>query len=271
MTRTEDRRQHRERLKRAEALLRLGFPLAPSEADVIDMAALFKQALAPASGQSRARAAARLSHRLNEAAARRAPAERTLACKTGCAYCCRSNRVAVTAPEVFLILATLEATASGKGKPRLSDLSARCHAIARLDNKARVEQKPACSLLEANLCSVYDVRPATCRQTTAFDLAPCLDEFEGRAPDQPIAGSRNLWLHTGHSQLMLMVGLKANRFPTRRYELNAALARALETPNSEARWLEGADIFEDLPPIGEDAGLERAVNGITAALARTAN
>jgi len=68
--------------------------------------------------------------------------------------------------------------------------------------------------------------------------------------------------------MILLAALKANGLPHAHYELSAALAVALETPGGEQRWLDGEDIFAELPVIAMPAQAEGLIAEVGARIAR---
>jgi len=262
-TRQLARRAARDRQKRVQAVIASGLSLEPSERELLDLTAAVAEALARDGDAGAVRRAAKLAHQLNDNSLRRSPFPGTLACRAGCAYCCHANRVAVTAPEAFLLAASVTARAKSGAIPRFREAAAR---VAGLDENARIASRLPCPLLEDGRCTVYDARPITCRQTTSVKVEMCIDEFEGRNLDKGVEGSPQHAVHSGHAQMLLLAGLAANGFPVVRYELGAAVLRVLDSPDAERRWLDGEGIFDGLEPIGGD---ERAI-AIARLLARRA-
>ena len=266
MTRQQARHAERERIKRAEALIAKGLAPHPADADLIDAAAAFAHTLAPASGPARARQAAHLAHRLNESSLRRAPTQLTLACKAGCAYCCYSSLVAATAPEIFLLAAAISERVAHDKDYTIAEVLARCEETSGRDIADRIAAKKPCPLLIDDRCSHYEARPTACRQATSTSLAACIDEYEGRDLDVDVEGCARHILHAGHVQLVLMAGLRANSLSLTRYELSAALACALTTPDAERRWLRGEDVFSGVAVVVLESSFAHAVDRLAARL-----
>ncbi len=129
------------------------------------------------------RSALASTERLIAALLARAPAG-ALACKSGCDHCCHQV-VGVTAAEALTIHAHLEATRSADELERLKTRVAELHERARgLSSAERFSPAHPCAFLEAGSCSIYEVRPLSCRGMNSLDAGECaskLREPEGRA------------------------------------------------------------------------------------------
>ena len=100
----------------------------------------------------------------------RAP-ERPPACRAGCAHCCH-QAVGVTPPEVFAIYDHLRATRTGR------DLEALLARVRAADDRTRgmpaaerISADLPCPFLRDERCSIYEVRPLSCRGTNSLDAA----------------------------------------------------------------------------------------------------
>jgi Fe-S-cluster containining protein len=99
--------------------------------------------------------------------------EGTVACKAGCAHCCY-QAVHATPIEAFAIvdhlresLAQAELTSLAA---RVSDAHERTRGLAQVD---RFSSDHPCPFLEAGQCSIYEVRPLSCRGMNSRDAAGC--------------------------------------------------------------------------------------------------
>jgi Fe-S-cluster containining protein len=162
-----------------------------------------------------------------------------LACRQGCAHCCTQS-VLVYAPEAFAIAAQV------RERP---EIAAAMHGAAEKLGAAAsgpdTVRRISCPLLLNNSCSMYDIRPLNCRAFVAMDVRECIStfvmmgKFAVRMPT-PITNMRTFW----HMLMMATLRLAGKNVAV--YEMNAAVSRALETPDAEARWLAGDDIFDGL-------------------------
>jgi Fe-S-cluster containining protein len=167
-----------------------------------------------------------------------APDADTLACRSGCHWCCNFS-VDVRAVEVFAILDFIGQRFDGTRRARLAaDVRANAALLAGLDEMQRMTRNVRCPFLEADgRCGIYPVRPQTCRNYHATDAAGCQRSFEHPeevdiepefAPYVYQAGVAHVEGFTG--------ALTAMGYDTAVFELNAALEAALSEPASRARF-----------------------------------
>lgn len=189
----------------------------------------------------------------------RAPAG-ALACRQGCAHCCH-QRVGVTVPEALAIVATLVATRSAAELRRLHQrVDSAYRATRGLTRDERHSPAHACPLLEDELCSIYEVRPLSCRGVHSLDEQACkskLHDREQRAAyergDLPghsfvepvravhaISAGLQLGLHEGFGLDMRPLDLTA----ALHLLLNEAL-RCEAAAELAQRWLDGLPAFAD--------------------------
>ncbi len=168
-----------------------------------------------------------------------------IACRAGCAHCC-SSAVAVAPPEAIRIAGHLRATRSDE---ELAELRRR---IAKLTTqtagmtwarRTRV-RKPCLFLDDGGRCSIYQVRPLTCRAFTSVDPAYCQDVEHTFTPDE----SDVLQYDTQRAGLAGILAAIAEAQGLARgeealVELQGAVGIALEDPAALARWLAGEPVF----------------------------
>jgi len=96
-----------------------------------------------------------------------------VACRSGCDHCCYQS-VGVTPPEALAILAHLLET---RGPEALEELRTRLAAFRDktrdLDSRQRVSPDLPCPFLERHACSIYPVRPLSCRGMNSLDADVC--------------------------------------------------------------------------------------------------
>ncbi|MGC4086199.1 MAG: YkgJ family cysteine cluster protein [Vicinamibacterales bacterium] len=98
----------------------------------------------------------------------------SIACTVGCDHCCCKPGVLVTWPELLRILDHVERTFSKADVRRLHQRAFEYSAL--LDGRNPndpVDEPIPCPLLNEGRCSVYDVRPATCRGYNSTDASAC--------------------------------------------------------------------------------------------------
>ena len=166
-------------------------------------------------------------------------------CGPGCDWCCY-QRVSATPAEVLRIADFLRQTRSPE------ELAALQQALAQLDAQTRgvsVQQrlglKQLCPLLVDGGCSIYPVRPLTCRGYTSNSAAVCRRKVE--EPEQPVKVEADPVRYIFCQGVLngLDDGLADNGLEHGMVELIAALRIALDDPNSLKRWLKGERIFTD--------------------------
>jgi hypothetical protein len=228
--RADKRRRHRELSKRGTQLLKSGLPKHPERRDIEAAAFALQSALDhPPTAAAAAQAAF-------DAAARHAAPTNRLACKKGCGYCCYGI-VMISAPEAFRLAAWI----SAQGADRVATFRQAAALSAGKTSTQRLGAKLPCPLLQNGACSAYAVRPISCRTITSFDLAPCIDEYEGH--DGLIAVPDHYTTHGANVQLALAAALTASGRPVAYYEFSAAILRVLDTRDALQRWSRGDDIF----------------------------
>lgn len=264
-TRQARRREQRERFKAGTALISSrGLRQVPAPADLVAVATVVLGKLRESENTRRASEAAEIAQRLAEASLAASPPRVKIACTKGCSYCCHTF-VAITAPEAFRLAGAVR---SAKARLDPAEIRRRAETLIGLSPQARIGAKLPCPLLIDGACSVYAERPLVCRQATSLDLAACLDEFEGRNPDAAIPISQPHLAHSSNAHVTLLAALKAAALPMAPIELGTALAIALDTPDGEARWLAGENIFAGAAQLSTRTGdVERVVTHIAALIA----
>jgi Fe-S-cluster containining protein len=102
----------------------------------------------------------------------RAPAG-AVACKAGCDHCCYQS-VGVTPPEALAIYDHLSRTRSDDELARFAAHIAEARARTRgLSTGDRFSPEHPCVFLEAGRCTIYEVRPLSCRGMNALDAKAC--------------------------------------------------------------------------------------------------
>src|SRR5450830_161957 len=152
-----------------------------------------------------------------------------IACKAGCNYCC-SVRVHATEPEVFLIAAHLRAHPADQLKIVLDRLKDHA-AVASLASTAN--HRTTCPFLENSLCSIYPVRPASCRKAHSLDAQLC-EKSSAELPQSLNIVLKAEALMKGTSEAYQQVGLPASS-----HELGQAVLLALTDESTQQRWYAG--------------------------------
>lgn len=264
-SRQQKRRVLREQVKLGAKLMSAGFAVRPKRQEIIAVAQVLRSKLIERENPTRASEAAELAHGVMERALRAAPARVAIACRKGCAYCCHSY-VMVLPPEVFRLARAVRARSSSAIDA--SEVTRRGAPLRGLGPAERIGAKLACPLLENGACCVYEERPLVCRQATSLSLPACIEEFEGIDKGGSIEISSAHMTHSSNAHVVLLGAMRGAGLPTFAYELSAALAVALAIPDSEQRWLDGEDIFNDIPRApARPAQVEQVAAQIAAELA----
>lgn len=187
-----------------------------------------------------------------------APDVSTLACRAGCTWCCHFS-VDVRAVEVFGILDFVERTFSADEKARVyAEIRANSAALGKLDEFERMRRNVKCPFLREGRCSIYSVRPQTCRNYHATSAAGCQQSYED--PD-------NLDIDPEFAPLVYQAGgahvdaitaaMREAGYDTNVYEMNTAIDVALSEPGARERFEAKLPPFmrvsgDEVPPEFED-------------------
>jgi len=242
----------------------LGLPL-PGGSDPAPVAAHVRH-LAKLMGRERRASAAAAAGHWGQLYDRSAPQGFKLACRQGCAHCCKQS-VSVYAPEAFRIASLV--------RERSETAAAMRGAAERLSGSASGASNVrwmSCPLLSNNICSAYEARPLNCRAFVAIDVRECVSTFVMMGKfavhmPVPVTNMRTF------CHILMMAALRLAGKSDAVYEMNAAVSRILEAPDAEARWLSGEDIFkglaQDVPIAPEiEAEIRRLVAFIAPTLER---
>jgi Fe-S-cluster containining protein len=118
------------------------------------------------------------SRRRHDARLSAAPDAHTLACKSGCFWCCYFT-VDVRAVEVFSILDFMQRELSADEQARVwREIEANSALLQGLDDMERMRRNVKCPFLAQGRCSIYEARPQTCRNYHATDVTGCRASYE---------------------------------------------------------------------------------------------
>ena len=181
-----------------------------------------------------------------------------VACAAGCSHCCHGF-IAVTAPEAVFVATSFDAARL----PQVRADAARMAARTRDKTAEQREQMVTpCPLLKDNLCTVYSVRPLTCRTGVSVDAGVCERvhrRLSGEAIPKPV-----VYVTMRRAYHIAFAGaLKRAGLVYKAYEYYAALDFALNAPGAEADFLAGKDILKGLPEdIGSDPFAEPVIRQV---------
>lgn len=187
-------------------------------------------------------------------------AEGAVACRSGCDHCCHQS-VGVTPPEALRILAFLQESRSSEQLAELrTELSERRKATQALTANERFSPDHPCPFLGDGKCSIYAVRPLSCRGMNSLDARDC--ERRLRDPE-----ARQAFLQQGFGGRVLLEPVRAVEAVSagmqmalsehffvdmRPLDLIAAMDSLLSRGSTVAEeWLAGDDGFQ--PALGGEA------------------
>lgn len=182
-----------------------------------------------------------VDHTIAQAQARAGVA---LACSAGCHYCCHL-KVDVQPAEVFPIVDYMRAYFSPEKISRIqAKAAANWKKIEPMNVRQHLAANLPCAFLDNSMCSIYPVRPSTCRACHARQLQNCIDSFEhpenfdlpgSDLPEVRLALSE-VWSSFSHAYASL-------GYDIRPYDLNGAICEAFSHPETRVTWREKGMAF----------------------------
>ncbi|MGH8176504.1 MAG: YkgJ family cysteine cluster protein [Steroidobacter sp.] len=168
-----------------------------------------------------------------------APDATTLACKSGCSWCCYFT-VDVRPVELFRILEFVAREFTPQEQERVrSEIEANSAVLAKLDDVERMQRNIKCPFLASGRCTIYAARPQTCRNYHATSAAGCEKSFQ--EPD-------NLDIDPEFAPLVYQAGgahvdafstaMRDEGYDIMAFELNTAFAAAMSEPLAGRRRFE---------------------------------
>jgi Fe-S-cluster containining protein len=158
--------------------------------------------------------------------------------------------VGVTAPEVIEIADYLRRNFPKAEWQRIHDLACQnALRLAPLDQARFDEAQTLCPLQGADhVCCVYEARPLRCRPLHAAIIANQLGlSTAGANGEIPPWAAHVQTVEQGVEEGFVR-GLEQAGLDAELYELNSALATALETPDAGQRWMRGENVFAGCQP-----------------------
>ncbi len=161
----------------------------------------------------------------------------TLACGSGCSWCCHFT-VDVRAAEVFRILDFVEHSFTPDERSRVhAQARANSRVLRDLGENERMTRNIKCALLHEGRCSAYPVRPQTCRNYHATDAQGCrrsYEEPENLEIDPEFAPG--VYQAGGAHVEAVSAAMGEAGYDVSVYELNGALDAALADPGARERF-----------------------------------
>lgn len=167
-----------------------------------------------------------------------------VACRSGCTYCCMVP-VAASAPEV-LAIATFVRERFDEARQAAFNrrVEANISATEGMDMSQRDRVRLDCPFLEADKCTVYEVRPIACRGYSSYDVEDCREDYEhpGTGVEGHTNGLRELVF--GAIREGLAVACKSASVEHRPLELVRAYKIASEDSTLAETWRSRPEAFE---------------------------
>lgn len=170
------------------------------------------------------------------------PQQMVIACEKGCSYCCHI-RLTSTPLEVIALAERLRA--KGRADAAIEKLRSYESAIEGLRPEERLVKLVPCPFLEENLCTIYLMRPSTCRSYHSYDLGRCIADFEKPeamlgVPQNPVRLNIGAMLFDAIEQACVQLGVEHETL-----EFVPGVLLVLEDPGLVTRWLDGEDCFAE--------------------------
>jgi Fe-S-cluster containining protein len=169
-----------------------------------------------------------------------------IACKEGCAWCCR-QRVSITPAEVFLIAWFIEENLSaGLQRNRvMMDTALRWQVEDRLDSPSRFATGVPCPFLdeESKLCLIHAVRPFSCRWYESMDETACKIPALENSSDLIIPHDPRVQTLAGAVEQGVLLGLGDQGLSGGLLVMTGALTDFWNTEKSFEIWTEGGRPF----------------------------
>lgn len=166
-----------------------------------------------------------------------------VACQEGCDSCCY-NQVELTPPEALLIGHHIAQHSEAEKDLLLAHVARIIEIIAGLgktESAARRREIP-CPLLRNRTCSVYPVRPLTCRAMHGLDRERCAAELRTGS----LAGSQ-YYAHRHEIAVSVSAGLREGcrvaSLQSGAFNLTRALNDFFTQENPVERWIMGEEVF----------------------------
>lgn len=232
--------------------------------------ALFRDGPSLDGAISLGRSATAAMSRLSEALLASAPPG-SVACHAGCDHCCYQV-VGVTPPEALAIADHLKQTLPAEEFERVrARIDERFERGRGLSSAERFSPDHPCVFLEGGGCSVYEVRPLSCRGMNSLDAGECA----ARLRDPAVRAEFLAVGRGGHSYLEPIGGAQAisaglqlglaelHQLDMRPLELAHAMHLLLHDEQMAAAWLRGERPFEPAVAETDHASLREVAGALT--------
>jgi Fe-S-cluster containining protein len=178
------------------------------------------------------------------------------ACRAGCAFCC-AVPVEIRAPEaIYIALRLREKRSTAEIDALIERLRTRVAERRGWSCDERWLKRRMCVFLQNDwMCGIYEFRPLNCRGWTSRSRDDCASESEVR-PHMLVQLAAQA-VGNGLTRATAAMELESNS-----YEFEAAMLRALETPDAAERWARGEQIFTGCDQLSMSDGAVPAMTEI---------
>lgn len=172
-------------------------------------------------------------------------------CRAGCGWCCHF-KIEATAPEVLAIAAHVAALAPARREAMLARATDNVRAAAGLSYAEHRAINQPCPFLVDSACSVYEVRPALCRNYHSTDVGQCRSSFDAPGNESFVDTGIDALSEAGYGTTAgFRCASAAAGVDPRLYDLDSAFLEAMRDPRARARLAAGEQAFHDARVVGE--------------------
>lgn len=165
-----------------------------------------------------------------------------LQCDAGCIYCCHL-KVTVYEPEALRVVSYIKNNFSQEQiKELVQDIQTVVLKTVGLSKKDHYMLKIPCVFIKDGLCSIYEVRPSSCRNAHSLSKQSCVDLFEKN--NQQAGAHMSLDLMNTNNQTIIkhMKQLLNEGYSVNVNEFLVSLLFALSDTNSIKSYFNGAGL-----------------------------
>jgi Fe-S-cluster containining protein len=157
----------------------------------------------------------------------------TLACKSGCSWCCHFT-VDVRPVEALNILEFVQTNFDTEQQQQLRDeIAANSETLSQLDEMQRMQHTGKCPFLIEHRCSIYAARPQTCRNYHAMNVEGCKQSYEEPDNEDIAPEYAPLVYQSGATHVdAFSKAMQDAGYDIHAYELNCALHEAMTYPEA---------------------------------------
>lgn len=183
-----------------------------------------------------------------------------LACRKGCSYCC-SLQVEASAPEIINVAMHIQREFTDDQKEQVVQaIDQHVKATDGMSRQRRKVSRVPCPLLRNSECSVYEVRPITCRIWHSFNVDDCQKDYENPQSKNVARVDEFVYWVGCEVNLGLHVALRGERLDHRVLDFVRGLRLVLENPSLADNWRQHPRAFDaaDMSKVYPDVETDKA-------------